>query len=154
MSFAVVSEKSVKRDEAEGHNGAQGKGSVKAGTQRHQVVIQLSHAEAEKPCPPLGEGTFAYFCCRAKVWRLAGRDPPVLPFISNIRIKLKTAGPGRQPGGFLCRSKESHQRKDLRCAGHLCLQGFGALADGCVDFQNCAAWRRDQGGLCYRPPRS
>jgi hypothetical protein len=24
----------------------------------------------------------------------------------------KVAGPGRQPGGFLCWSKESHQRKD------------------------------------------
>jgi hypothetical protein len=23
------------------------------------------------------KGTFAYFCCRTKVWRLAGRDPPV-----------------------------------------------------------------------------
>jgi len=23
------------------------------------------------------KGTFAYFCCRAKVWRPAGRDPPV-----------------------------------------------------------------------------
>ena len=31
-------------------------------------------------CPPQGEGTFAYFCCRTKVWRLAGRAPPVLIF--------------------------------------------------------------------------
>ncbi len=28
--------------------------------------------------PTAGDGTFAYFCCRAKVWRQAGRDPPVL----------------------------------------------------------------------------
>ena len=28
--------------------------------------------------PSAGEDTFAYFCCRAKVCRVAGRDPPVL----------------------------------------------------------------------------
>jgi len=33
----------------------------------------------QRSCPPQGEGTFAYFCCRAKVWRLAAREPPVLP---------------------------------------------------------------------------
>jgi hypothetical protein len=31
---------------------------------------------------------------------------------------LNFAGPGRQPGYFLYWSKESNQRKDLRCAGH------------------------------------
>ena len=35
----------------------------------------------QKRCPPQGEGTFAYFCCRTKVWRLAGRDPPVFLLI-------------------------------------------------------------------------
>jgi hypothetical protein len=30
-----------------------------------------------------GEGAFAYFCCRAKVWRMAGRDPPILVLLVN-----------------------------------------------------------------------
>ena len=32
----------------------------------------------ERICPPPGEGVFAYFCRREKVWRLAVREPPVL----------------------------------------------------------------------------
>ncbi len=35
----------------------------------------------QRRCPPQGEGIFAYFCCRTKVRRLAGRDPPVLPLV-------------------------------------------------------------------------
>jgi len=27
------------------------------------------------------------------------------------KIRIKIAGPGRQPGGFLCRPKESHIKK-------------------------------------------
>jgi hypothetical protein len=38
-------------------------------------------------------------------------------FIGELQ-KIKDAGPGRQPGDFLCWSKESHQRNDRRCAGH------------------------------------
>jgi hypothetical protein len=34
------------------------------------------------------KGIFAYFCCRTKVWRLAGRDPPVLILrLSRKRMK-------------------------------------------------------------------
>jgi hypothetical protein len=39
--------------------------------------------------PTAGAGTFAYFCCRAKVWRPAGRDPPPLKYSgSEFLFKL------------------------------------------------------------------
>ena len=48
--------------------------------------------------PLLREGTFAYFCCRTKVWRLAGRDPPVLVFtFRNSKTITKPRPGGRAP---------------------------------------------------------
>ena len=70
-------------------------------------------------CPPLGEGHFLLTFCwpGQKVRRLAGRVPPTL-FLKTM-VRVKTAGPGRQPGGFLCWPKESHQRKGRHSAwGH------------------------------------
>ena len=49
---------------------------------------------------------------------MEGRDLPVLILVSNKIKRTKVAGSARQPGVFLYRSKERHQRKDLRCAGH------------------------------------
>jgi hypothetical protein len=45
-----------------------------------QRKINIS-ATRQRNCPPQGEGTFAYFCCRAKVWRFAVRVLPVLPLL-------------------------------------------------------------------------
>ena len=45
----------------------------------HQVaLLAKTPTNSKRNCPPQENGTFAYFCCRAKVCRLAGRTPPVL----------------------------------------------------------------------------
>jgi hypothetical protein len=70
--------------------------------------------------PSAGEKPFfAYFFLAPakKVWRLTGRDPSILTqnqakIITDITDITDIAGSGRQPGGFLYWSKESHQRKD------------------------------------------
>jgi hypothetical protein len=43
----------------------------------------------QRSCPPQGAGTFAYFCCRAKVWRLAVRVLPVLTLTLKILLPHK-----------------------------------------------------------------
>jgi hypothetical protein len=64
--------------------------------------------------PSAGEKPFfAYFFLAPakKVWRRTGRDPSILTQ-NQAKIITDIAGSGRQPGGFLYWSKESHQRKD------------------------------------------
>jgi len=52
----------------------------------YSALALLDVAEIrQRRCPPQGAGTFAYFCCRTKVWRRAGRDPPVLSFKITTR---------------------------------------------------------------------
>jgi hypothetical protein len=46
----------------------------------------------QRSCPPQGAGTFAYFCCRAKVWRLAVRVLPVLTLTLKILLRHKKLG--------------------------------------------------------------
>ena len=66
-----------------------------------------------------------------------------------VRQAARIAGVARQPSDFLYRSKESNQRNDLRCAGHLCLRECGVFAVGCDDCWSGAAWQRNQGGLFH-----
>jgi hypothetical protein len=68
-----------------------------------------------------GENFFALF----SVGVGAVHDPPT--FGRGI-LWIKVAGPGRQPGDFLCWSKESHQRKDLVALRSACLLRFSELS--------------------------
>jgi hypothetical protein len=73
-------------------------------------------------CPPPGATLFfGYFLLggmQKKVSRGAGRSARGLAVdLQSGQVQyIKFAGPGRQPGDFLCWSKESNQRKDLRLA--------------------------------------
>ena len=49
-----------------------------------RIVFEVTEIR-QRGCPPQGAGIFAYFCCRTKVWRRAGRDPPVLFLRKRIR---------------------------------------------------------------------
>jgi len=46
--------------------------------------------------PPQGEGTFAYFCCRTKVWRREGRDP-----LAMVLILRKSTKATKEPSATL-----------------------------------------------------
>ena len=55
-----------------------------------RIVFEVTEIR-QRGCPPQGAGIFAYFCCRTKVWRRAGRDPPVLI------LAFKSENPGVAP---------------------------------------------------------
>ena len=98
-------------------------------------------------------GTFAYFCGRAKVWRSAVREPPVLILNFGTILKLNTAGPARQPGVFLCWSKERHQRKDQRGAC-ICVCVVAVFLRAFVKtFKAALRGKETKGALPSGPPR-
>ena len=76
----------------------------------------------QQKCPPPGAALFfGYFLLgglQKKVSRGAGRSARGLAvdLLSGQVQYINFAGPGRPPGDFLCWSKESNQRKDLRLA--------------------------------------
>ena len=130
------------------------------------TVIYKRHRSPAKIMPSAGEGTFAYFCCRAKVRRLAGRNPPVLicpyspkafhPYNLPATLNYGVAAPCRpnfyplkslDQKAFRLRYKGRHDQKRLTVLGAVCwVLGVGCwvLDVGCW-MLDAGCWMLDAG---------
>jgi len=110
---------------------------------RRRCHVSCSHGDKTRrlsrmPCPPQEKGLFCllFVAVWTKSKASAGRDPRSCLVFDlgnnpNQNRKTKFAGPGRQPGDFLCSPKESNQRKGVRPANALWHSRGNVLISNC-----------------------
>jgi len=110
---------------------------------RRRCHVSCSHGDQTRrlsrmPCPPQEKGLFCllFVAVWTKSKASAGRDPRSCLVFDlgnnpNQNRKTKFAGPGRQPGEFLCSPKESNQRKGVRPANALWHSRGNVLISNC-----------------------